>query len=97
MRAEHGSPRYPRHDSTGRPRPTHEKPTHISTGVPGLDFPWRARIPSRQERDLGSLEVGKQANVVVLSEDVLTCDEVLIPEIRPVLTLVGGEIVYQAS
>jgi predicted amidohydrolase YtcJ len=40
---------------------------------------------------------GKQADVVVLSEDVLTCDEVRIPEIRPVLTLVGGEIVYRAS
>ena len=57
---------------------------------------WNA-FASRQERDLGSLEVGKQADVVVLSEDVLTCDERLIPEIRPVLTLVGGEIVSRAS
>jgi len=57
---------------------------------------WNA-FASRQERDLGSLEVGKQADVVVLSEDVITCDAVLIPEIRPVLTLVGGEIVYRAS
>ena len=56
---------------------------------------WNA-FASRQERDLGSLEVGKQADVVVLSEDVVTCDEVLIPEVRPVLTLVGGEIVYRA-
>ena len=56
---------------------------------------WNA-FASRQERDLGSLEVGKQADVVVLSEDVLTCDETRIPEIRPVLTLVGGEIVYRA-
>jgi cytosine/adenosine deaminase-related metal-dependent hydrolase len=51
----------------------------------------------RSQRDLGSLEVGKQADVVVLSEDVFTCDEMLIPEIRPVLTLVGGEIVYRAG
>jgi predicted amidohydrolase YtcJ len=57
---------------------------------------WNA-FASRQERDLGSLEVGKQADVVVLSEDVFTCDESRIPEIRPVLTLVGGEIVYQPS
>jgi len=57
---------------------------------------WNA-FASRQERDLGSLEVGKQADVVVLSEDVVTCDEARIPEIRPVLTLVGGEIVYRAS
>jgi predicted amidohydrolase YtcJ len=32
---------------------------------------------------------------VVLSEDVMTCEEARIPEIRPVLTLVGGEIVYR--
>ncbi len=57
---------------------------------------WNA-FASRQERDLGSLEVGKHADVVVLSEDVFTCDEVLIPEIQPVLTLVGGEIVHRAS
>ena len=57
---------------------------------------WNA-FASRQERDLGSLEVGKQADVVVLSDDVFTCDEARIPEIRPVLTMVGGEIVYQAS
>jgi hypothetical protein len=37
MRAEERSLRYPRYDSTGRARPTHEKPTRISTGVPGLD------------------------------------------------------------
>jgi predicted amidohydrolase YtcJ len=57
---------------------------------------WNA-FASRQERDLGSLEVGRQADVVVLSEDVFTCDETRIPEIQPLLTLVGGEIVYRAS
>ena len=56
---------------------------------------WNA-FASRQERDLGSLEVGKQADVVVLSDDVFTCEEALIPEIRPVLTMVDGEIVYGA-
>jgi predicted amidohydrolase YtcJ len=56
---------------------------------------WNA-FASRQERDLGSLGMGKQADVVVLSADVVTCDEAQIPEIRPVLTLVGGEIVYRA-
>jgi predicted amidohydrolase YtcJ len=57
---------------------------------------WNA-FASHQERDLGSLEVGKQADVVVLSDDVVTCDDARILEIRPVLTLVGGEIVYRAS
>ena len=56
---------------------------------------WNA-FASRQDHALGSLEPGKQADVVVLSEDVFTCDEARIPQIRPVLTLVGGEIVYRA-
>jgi predicted amidohydrolase YtcJ len=57
---------------------------------------WNA-FASRQEADLGSLEVGKHADVVVLSEDVVTCDEALIPGIRPVLTLIAGEVVHRAS
>jgi predicted amidohydrolase YtcJ len=57
---------------------------------------WNA-FASRQERELGSLEVGKHADVVVLSDDVFTCDDALIPELRPVLTLVGGDIVYRVQ
>ena len=57
---------------------------------------WNA-YASRQERELGSLEIGKQADVVVLSEDVVSCDEARIPEIRPVLTLIGGEVVYRGG
>jgi len=55
---------------------------------------WNA-FASRQERDLGSLEVGKHADVVVLTDDVFTCEDARIPEIRPVLTLIGGEIAYR--
>ena len=51
---------------------------------------------SRQERDLGALEPGKRADLVVLSEDVFTCAEALIPAIRPMLTLLDGEVVYRA-
>jgi len=56
---------------------------------------WNA-YASHQEADLGSLEVGKRADAVVLSEDVFACDEARIPDIRPVLTLLGGEVVYRA-
>jgi predicted amidohydrolase YtcJ len=51
---------------------------------------------SRQEHDLGTLEPGKRADLVVLSEDVFTCAEARIPAIRPTLTLLDGEVVYRA-
>jgi predicted amidohydrolase YtcJ len=57
---------------------------------------WNA-YASRQEAELGSLEPGKRADVVVLSDDVFTCDEARIAEIRPRLTLVNGEVVYRAA
>jgi predicted amidohydrolase YtcJ len=56
---------------------------------------WNA-YAARQETDLGSLEPGKRADLVVLSEDVFTCPEARIPGIAPVLTLVGGEVVHAA-
>jgi predicted amidohydrolase YtcJ len=50
---------------------------------------------SGQEAELGSLEPGKRADLVVLSDDVMTCDEAQIKTIAPVLTMVGGEIVFR--
>ena len=49
---------------------------------------------ARQEDELGSLEPGKRADVVVLSDDPLTCDEARIKDIVPLMTMVGGEIVF---
>lgn len=50
------------------------------------------------EEDLkGTLEVGKLADVTVLSQDILTIAEELIPETAVVATIVGGEIVYRGG
>jgi predicted amidohydrolase YtcJ len=56
---------------------------------------WNA-YASRQEAALGSLEPGKRADLVVLSDDVFTCPESRIPDIRPILTLLDGDIVLRA-
>ena len=48
-----------------------------------------------QEGELGSIEPGKRADLVVLSDDVFTCPAPAIKEIRPTLTMVGGEIVFR--
>lgn len=49
------------------------------------------------EEDLkGSIEPGKYADLVVLSHDLLTCPDDSIRIIRPLLTMVDGEIVFDA-
>lgn len=49
-----------------------------------------------KEDVLGSLEPGKYADLVVLDRDYLNIPEAEIQYIRPVLTLVGGRVVYSA-
>jgi predicted amidohydrolase YtcJ len=50
-----------------------------------------------QESNLGSLQPGKLADLVVLDRDYLTVPADQIDDIRPVMTLVGGKIVYDAD
>jgi predicted amidohydrolase YtcJ len=47
-----------------------------------------------KEADLGSLEAGKLADLVVLDRDYLTVPAYEIKDIEPVITMVGGEAVY---
>ncbi len=50
-----------------------------------------------EERDRGTLEVGKLADLAVLSDDPLTCPEERLPEIRSLLTIVDGRIVHRSA
>ena len=50
---------------------------------------------SFDESRLGSLEPGKLADLVVLSEDYLTVPEEKIRTLQSVLTVVGGKIVHE--
>jgi len=47
-----------------------------------------------EENELGSIEVGKLADLVVLDRPYLTIDDEEIKHIRPVLTMVGGRVVH---
>jgi predicted amidohydrolase YtcJ len=53
---------------------------------------WNA-YAAHQEAELGTLEPGKQADLVVCSADVFTCSEPEIAAIEPVLSMIAGEIV----
>ncbi|HSS16660.1 MAG TPA: amidohydrolase [Candidatus Dormibacteraeota bacterium] len=47
-----------------------------------------------QERDKGSIEVGKLADFTVLSQDIMKIPETEILETRNDMTVIGGEIIY---
>jgi predicted amidohydrolase YtcJ len=50
-----------------------------------------------EDANLGSLSPGKYADLVVLDRDYMKVPADQIKDIRPVLTMVGGTIVYEAS
>jgi predicted amidohydrolase YtcJ len=50
-----------------------------------------------QENNLGSIQQGKLADLVVLDRDYLTIPADQIKDIKPVMTVVGGRIVYDAG
>jgi len=49
-----------------------------------------------QEDNLGSIQAGKLADLVVLDRDYLTVPADQIKDIQPVMTVMGGRIVYEA-
>ena len=52
---------------------------------------------SFQEHERGSIEVGKQADFSIFSADLMTIPEPEILKARCVMTIVGGEVVYEAK
>jgi predicted amidohydrolase YtcJ len=50
-----------------------------------------------EDKMLGSIEKGKYADVVVLSGDYMTVPENEIERLEPVMTIVGGNVVFEAS
>ncbi len=48
------------------------------------------------EKRKGSIEPGKLADVVVLSEHILTCPEPRIRDAEVLMAIVGGRVVHQA-
>jgi predicted amidohydrolase YtcJ len=56
-----------------------------------------AAFASYEEKIKGSIEVGKLADFVVLSDDILVIDPVKIKDVKVTMTIFNGEIVYETS
>jgi predicted amidohydrolase YtcJ len=50
-----------------------------------------------QEKDKGSIEAGKLADMVIMSEDLLNCPEDRIRSARVNMTILGGTVAYRAA
>lgn len=50
-----------------------------------------------EEKDKGSLEVGKLADLIIIDRDYLTCPVNEIRDMRVLTTMVGGQVVFQAK
>jgi len=50
-----------------------------------------------QENEKGTLEVGKLADMVILSEDIFTIDPTTIANVKVLTTIVGGNVVFDSD
>jgi hypothetical protein len=57
-------------------------------------YTWNDAYAIFEETELGSLKVGKRADITVLSQDLLTVPEADVPATQVLYTLVGGKLVY---
>lgn len=55
-----------------------------------------AAFASFEEKIKGSIEVGKLADLVVLSDDILSIDPVKIKDVKVTMTVFNGEIIYKS-
>ncbi len=58
-------------------------------------FTWNAAYASHAEKDLGTLEVGKLADIVLVDKDVMRIEPKEILSAQVLVTIVGGEVVYE--
>jgi hypothetical protein len=54
-------------------------------------------IAQFQEKDLGSIEKGKYADIVILSNNLMNCSDEAILKTKVLATIIGGKVVYTAK
>ena len=58
-------------------------------------YTWNGAYLGKEEALKGSIEIGKLADLVVIDRDILNVPNKEIMDIQVMMTIVGGEIIYQ--
>jgi predicted amidohydrolase YtcJ len=59
-------------------------------------YTWGGAWQDHMEEVKGSIEVNKLADFCVISDDILTVDDHKMKDVRVLMTIVGGKVVYKA-
>ena len=84
-----------RQDASGQPQGGWMAEERMSREEMLKSFTWNAAYAAHAEKDLGSLEVGKLADMVLLDKDVMTVEPKAILSTQPLITIIGGEVVFE--
>ncbi len=86
-----------RQDAAGNPPGGWMPDQRLSRAEALKSFTWSAAFAAHAEQDLGSIELGKYADLLLIDRDVMTVEPAQIPGTSVLLTVIGGEIVYQRA
>ena len=85
-----------RETTAGRPKGGWIPGERISLAAAIRGYTLNAAFAAHREKTEGSLEPGKAADLIVVSQDLFKIDPLKIGETKVLLTMVGGRVVYQA-
>jgi len=72
-----------------------EQKISVAEAVKG--FTWGSAYGEFQESVKGTIEVGKLADLVLLSDDIFSIDPANIRNVKVLMTIVNGSVVYEAK
>ena len=84
-----------RQDPSGQPATGWMPDQRLSRDDMLKSFTWNGAYASHAEKTLGSLEVGKLADLLVLDKNIMTIAAKEILTTQTLFTVIGGEVVYQ--
>ncbi|HEX9724186.1 MAG TPA: amidohydrolase family protein, partial [Vicinamibacteria bacterium] len=86
-----------RQDKNGKPAEGWFPDQRMSREQALRSYTLDAAYAAFEDQDKGSLELGKLADITVLSKDILTIEPLQILDTEVLYTVIGGEVVYSAA